>query len=76
MDYTPHLHDMRIHTGTDYLTVYKNMSTHQGCVLKARELVIEMMIRDEGLTPFGARQILRKLISEDIVKEANKAKSA
>ena len=59
------LHDMRIHSGTDYLTVYKNMRNQQGCILKAREIVIEIIIKNEGLTPFGARQVLYKLISND-----------
>lgn len=53
----------------DWLTVYKHYRMLQGSVIKAREIVVSLMMRDDRLEKVDAQDLLMRLINEDVKAE-------
>lgn len=53
----------------DWLTVYKHYRMLQGSVIKAREIVVSLMMRDDRLEKVDAQDLLMRLINEDVKVE-------
>lgn len=53
----------------DWLTVYKHYRMLQGSVIKAREIVVSLMMRDDRLEKIDAQDLLMRLINEDVKVE-------
>ncbi len=57
----------------DWLKIYKHYRTSEGSVIKAREIVVALMMRDDHLEKVEAQDLLTQLINEEVQEEIRAA---